>query len=113
MEKNILHIQITYDIINYLSYIVHFFLKKKITVYYYIVHIFIYMNSQTILKRIQLNCHEKKKPISEPKVQDLHSFNVKVKTGSFVYFPKAIKLFHIYDCTTSDRQKLYLTFYKR
>lgn len=104
MEKNILHIQITYNIINYLSYIVHFFLKK-ITVYYYIVHIFIYMNSQTILKRVQLKCHEKK-PISEPKVQDLHSFNVKVKTGSFVYFPKAIKLFHIYDCTTSDRQKL-------
>lgn len=111
MEKNILHIQITYNIINYLSYIVHFFLKK-ITVYYYIVHIFIYMNSQTILKRVQLKCHEKK-TISEPKVQDLHSFNVKVKTGSFVYFPKAIKLFHIYDCTTSDRQKLYLTFYKR
>lgn len=50
------------------------------------------MNSQTILKRVQLKCHEKK-PISEPKVQDLHSFNVKVKTGSFVYFPKAIKLF--------------------
>lgn len=47
---------------------------------YYIVHIFIYMNSQTILKRIQLKCHEKKNPISEPKVQDLHSFNVKVKT---------------------------------
>lgn len=88
-------------------------LKKKTTMNYYIVHIFIYMNSQTILKRVQLKCHEKKQPISEPKAQDLHSFNVKVKTGSFVYFPKAIKLFHIYDCTTSDRQKLYLTFYKR
>lgn len=57
MEKNILHIQITYDIKNYLSYIVHFF-KKKMN--YYIVHIFIYMNSQTILKRVQLKCHEKK-----------------------------------------------------
>lgn len=55
----------------------------------------------------------KKKTISEPKAQDLHSLDVKVKTGSFVYFPKAIKLFQIYDCTTSDRQKLYLTFYKR
>lgn len=79
---------------------------------YYIVHIFIYMNSQTILKRVQLKCHEKKTNIwTESPRFTLFQCESK-KTGSFVYFPKAIKLFHIYDCTTSDRQKLYLTFYK-
>lgn len=61
---------------------------------YYIVHIFIYMNSQTILKRVQLKCHGKKKTISEPKVQDLHSFNVKVKRQEALFiFPRQLSCF--------------------
>lgn len=68
--------------------------------------IFIHMNSQTILKEYKQNI------IKKSQVKDLHSVNVKVDR-SFVYFPKAIKLFHIYDCPQSDRQKLYLTFSKR
>lgn len=60
---------------------------------YYIVHFHSYEFTNNF-KRVQSNCHE----IPESKVQDLQSINVKVKTGSFVYFLKAIKLFHIYDC---------------
>lgn len=73
---------------------------------YYIVHFHSHEFTNNF-KRVQTKYHKKKS-----QVKDLHSVNVKVDR-SFVYFPKAIKLFHIYDCPQSDRQKLYLTFSKR